>query len=400
VSKSYHVSSFRVVVVRAALAGAVATTGVAVVSPATATGPGDAWCVGTFDTEPHVGVASIRIGVDPGVAGNPTPGGSVAPIDARAQRSALLGLRPRGRALVVRLNRLFWSGGEALLRSFSRQTASLGRAGFDVEVQVRYHPDAAHDGDIAGWRRWVRHVVDVLGAASPRLVALTVTNEVNLNLSSNTSDGSYQRSQDALIDGVEAAHDELVRRGWQHRIAVGFTFAYRWNPQSDVSFWQYLHSHGGRRFVGALGFVGLDDYPGTFYPPVLAPGSPAGSSPGQALAEATATMRRCYLPMGGVPNRVPIWVTENGYPSRGGAVGEPEQDSALRDMLTTTRSIARTYNVTDYRWFNLRDNDSMGTGMFDTDGLLRDDYTRKPAYATFRLLVARYGARSGPVTRG
>jgi hypothetical protein len=321
------------------------------------------------------------------------PGGSVAPIDRHREHRALLDLRPRGRQLVVRLNRLFWSGGDALLRDFARQAHRVGRDGFDVEVQVRYHPDTAQEGDLVAWRRWVRHVVDVLGAATPRLVALTITNEVNLTISSNTSDGSYTGAYDALITGIEAAHDELARRGWATRVKLGFTFAYRFDPQRDVQFWQYLAGHGGRRFLDALGFVGLDDYPGTFYPPVLVPGSPTGSSPGEALAEAAATMRRCYLPLGHVPARVPIWVTENGYPTRGGSAGEPAQDDALRQMVTAVRAVGRTYNVTDYRWFNLRDNDSAGTGMFDTDGLLRDDYSRKASYRSFRSLIERYGSR-------
>jgi hypothetical protein len=327
------------------------------------------------------------LGVDPGVAGNPVPGGTVAPVDHRKERSALLDLRPRGRVLVVRLNRLFWSDGEPALQSFARKAARLGREGFAVEVQVRYHPTSQQEGDLGAWRRWVRHVVDVLGP-NRRLVSLTITNEVNLNISSNTSDGGYSGAHDALIVGIEAAYGELARHGWARRVKVGFTFAYRFNPQADVQFWKYLKAHGGPRFVRALGFVGLDDYPGTLYPPVLVPGSPTGSSPGEALAEAAATMRRCYLPMGGIPTRVPIWVTENGYPTRGGAAGEQSQRDALVEMVGAARSVARTYGVTDYRWFNLRDNYSDGTGMFDTDGLLRDDYTRKPSYGAFVELVS------------
>jgi hypothetical protein len=375
--------------VASTLTGAVVDAGAT--SPGDA-GPGDQWCAGTYDTAPHRPARTLRFGVDPGVAGNPVPGGTVARVSERREDAALRGLRPSGRALVVRLNRLFWSGGEPLVQSFARRARALAAAGFDVEVQVRYHPASGDEGDIRAWARWVRHVVDVLGA-NRRLVSLTITNEVNLPISPNTSDGSYDRSQDALIRGIEAAHAELRRHGWADRVRLGFTFAYRFNPQRDVQFWQYLAEHGGARFRAALGFVGLDDYPGTFYPPVLVPGSPTGGAPGEALAEAAATMRRCYLPMGRIPTAVPIWVTENGYPTRTGASSEAEQRQALRDMVQALRSVGRTYGVTDYRWFNLRDNDSDGAGMFDTDGLLRDDYSRKPSYDAFRSLVRRYGTR-------
>ena len=348
-------------------------------------GPAEQWCAGTFDTQRHV-AGPLRYGVDTGIAGNPVPVGSVAASDKRKELAALRGLKPQGRPLVVRLNRLFWSEGERQLQEFAREASRLARHGFDVEVQVRYHPTAEQEGDIGAWRRWVRHVVDVLGK-NRRLVSLTITNEVNLPISNNTSDGPYDGARDALIQGVTTAYDQLARHGWERRVKVGFTFAYRFSPQGDVEFWKYLKAHGGPRFLRALGFVGLDDYPGTFYPPVLLPGSPTGSEPGATLAEAAATMRRCYLPMAGIPASVPLWVTENGYPTRGGSLGEGEQRDALVDMVRATRAIARTYGVTDYRWFNLRDNDSAGVGMFDTCGLLRDDYSRKPSYDAMRRLI-------------
>jgi hypothetical protein len=353
--------------------------------------PGAQWCAGTYDTAPHHAAPSLRFGVDPGVAGNPVSVGSVAPVRQGAETAALRGLQPSGHVLVVRLNRLFWSGGETLLQSFAKRADELGRAGFQVEVQVRYHPNGAQEGDISAWSTWVRHVVDVLGA-NPQLVSLTITNEVNLNISPNTSDGSFDRAKDALIRGIEAAHDELVGKGWASRVKLGFTFAYRFNPQADVAFWQYLAQHGGSAFLSALGFVGLDDYPGTFYPPVLVPGSPTGGSPGDALSEAIATMRRCYLPMGAIPTSVPIWITENGFHTPAGKLSEARQRAALVQMVNAVRAVSATYGVTDYRWFNLRDNDSRGVGMFDTDGLLRDDYSHKPSYAAFRNLVSRVGS--------
>src|SRR3954451_1386490 len=143
-----------------------------------AAGPGDQWCAGTYDTARHV-AGPLRFGVDPGVAGNPVPGGTVAAIDKRKELTALRDLKPRGRRLVVRLNRLFWSGGERQLRAFAAEVTRLGRSGFDVEVQVRYHPTAEREGDITAWRAWVRHVVDVLGA-NRRLGSLAVHNQANL----------------------------------------------------------------------------------------------------------------------------------------------------------------------------------------------------------------------------
>jgi hypothetical protein len=331
----------------------------------------------------------LRVGVDPGKAGNPFPSTEAPkPVNRAKELRALRALRPRRRVLVVRLNRLFWSGGKHLLATFRRQARRYTRNGFDVEVQVRYHPSTAENGDINAWVKWVRHVTNVLGA-NHGLVALTITNEVNFTVSPNTSDGTYKRAKDALIRGIEAASSQLHRRGWAHRIDLGFTFAYRLNPDADAGLFTYLKTHGGQRFRHALGFVGLDDYPGTVYPPTLPPGSTAGGE----LASALATMRTCYLPLAGIRHSTPLWVTENGFGSNAPQHSEATQAKALRGMVHAARRYAGTYDVTDYRWFNLRDNASQGSGLFDQDGLLRDNYARKPSYRALRTFIRRHGAR-------
>jgi hypothetical protein len=373
-----------------ALVAAIVALPVAVDVPGTAhakSTPASSLC-GPVTPTPHPrGVPRLRVGVDPGIAGNPTPSTEAAkPVSRKKELHALRGLRPHHRVLVVRLNRLFWSGGDRLLAKFRREAHHYARHGFDVEVQVRYHPSDSESGDLPAWTKWVRHVTTVLGR-NRRLVALTITNEVNFTVSKNTSDGSYPNAKAALVRGIEAASRTLHTHGWAHRVKLGFTFAYRFNPQSDANLFTYLEAHGGARFRHALGFVGLDDYPGTVYPPVLTPGTSAGDE----LASALATMRTCYLPLAGIRRSVPLWVTENGFGSNAPAHSETDQADALRSMVGAARRYASSYHVTDYRWFNLRDNASHGSGMFDQDGLLRDNYTRKPSYAALRTFIKRHG---------
>jgi hypothetical protein len=330
---------------------------------------------------------AIRFGVDPGLAGNPLPSlNGPVPINRKAERKALLALKPARRPLVIRLNRLFWSGGEKLLESFAHDAAIYGRRGYDVEVQVRYHPTSANNGNLAGWSRWVRHVVDVLGK-NKALTGLTITNEVNLAVSPNTSDGSYDAAKGALVHGVEAAYDELRQHGWAKRVPVGFTFAYRLEPTADSRLFDFLNNHGGPKFRNALGFVGLDAYPGTVYPPALVP--PVDTAADE-MASAIATMRVCYLPLAKIAPAVPLWVTENGFPSNGS--GNTSQVDALREMVGAVHRYGGSYNVTDYRWFNLRDNNSTGNGLFDRDGLLRDDNSRKPSFTVYKNLIKTLGA--------
>jgi hypothetical protein len=337
------------------------------------------------DPPAHPRPARLRFGVDPGPAGDLTP--TTAPLPAYTMRrnlAAIDRLRPPRGPFVVRLNRLFWSGGASLLRTFTRRARRLSNSGNDVEVQVRYHPTSQEDGRIGKWTRWVRHVAATLGRIH-HLVSLTITNEVNFSVSPNTSDGAYQKADVALVRGIEAAHRALRRRGWAHRVAVGFTYAYRFSPTGDADFFRTIGQLGGDRFRRALGFVGVDDYPGTVYPPALAPGDTAGHE----LAIAVATVRACYLPLAHIGRSTPIWVTENGFSSARPQHSDAKQRLQLRSMVNTLHRIAGSENVTDYRWFTLRDNSSTGTGTFDQDGLMTDHYQPKPSFVTFRRLIRR-----------
>ncbi len=339
----------------------------------------------TYGSEP-ARAAPLRMGIDPELAGSVGTGQSAAvPLDEAKDIAALHAFTPPGKAMVLRVNRLFWADGEAGIRRFQEIVARHDAAGFDSELQVRYHPAEGDEGDIEKWTAYVRHVVDVFGP-DPHVVAMTITNEVNLNISENTSDGAYAGAVDALIEGIKAARAEADRIG-RPDLPFGFTFAFRWNPGSDAKLWNTLGTQGGDAFRRALGFVGIDDYPGTFWPPVIAP----TSSPGNELVIALATLRRCYMPKAGLGDDVPIWITENGFES-GPERDDAAQAAALEDMVRSAAGVAGTYNVTDYRWFNLRDNRTGSPGIFDTTGLLRDDYSEKPAFPRFRALVSEHGA--------
>lgn len=325
--------------------------------------------------------ARLRFGIDPELAGSAgATQGTAKPVNQAKTLAAVRRLGPRGKALVLRVNRLFESSGEAGIRRFQRTIARYTRAGFETELQVRYHPSARQAGDIGAWTRYVRHVVDVFGA-NRHLVAMTITNEINLAISPNTSDGAYPRAEQALVRGVIAAHQEARRKGFR-QLRFGFTFAYRFDPAIDAAVFRGLRS-GGRPFRAALGFVGVDYYP-ELYPGLSAP-IPA------ATTAMMATMRRCFMPLGALGMGVPIWITESGYDTTPGKISPARQRAALVQIIDTIRRAAKTYGVTDYRWFNLRDNLSATAAFGETSGLLTDTYRRKPAFAAYRRLIARFG---------
>jgi hypothetical protein len=338
---------------------------------------------------------ALRFGIAPLAAGSAgatqTP---PKPEDPAAALAGLQRLRPPGRQLILRLNRMLMSDGEAGIEHYAQLVDQYASAGFDSELQVRYHPAPADEGDMSAWKRYVVAAVDTLG---PRrsVKALTITNEVNFPVSPNTSDGSYTGALQAIVVGVTAARRELNQLG-RSDVALGFSFAWRWLPTSDANFWQQLGALATPQFRHALDYVGLQIYPGLVWPPV----SPAASA-GDDTVEALTLLRNCYMPQAGLGRKVDLWITENGYATNLGRT-EADQDVALDSTLDAVHRYSGTLGVTDYRWFNLRDNDSAGTDLFSAVGLLRDDYSEKPAFGTYRSWIDSVGTHTPttPSNRG
>jgi hypothetical protein len=337
---------------------------------------------------------ALRLGITPRVqAGQvgPVPA-SAKPEDPAKSLAALARLRPPGGPLVIRLNRFFWSDGEAAFKQFLTEAKRYTDAGYLVELQVRYHPSATQEGDIAAWTKHVRAVVDRFGAI-PGVVGLQITNEVNFDFSADSSDGAYKGGKDALIQGVIAAKDEAAKAGFP-QLSIGFNWAYRYDPGHEQSFWDYLRDTGGKPFVAALDWVGLDAYPGTFFPPA----EQSVDDYRDGMVNGMSTFR-CYLRAAGIPDTVPIHVEENGWPTYGTRREDMQAEVADR-MIRAVHDFRGTYNVSDYRWFNLRDGDTSDPAMGQHYGLMRDDYTEKPAFAVVAKLFAELGSREGGATLG
>jgi hypothetical protein len=369
-----HARALALAAVAAALAAPVAAHG--------EQGP----CFGQLSADPKPGPA-LRFGITPGVQTGQLGTGPVpprTPEDPAKQLAALAQLRPKNGPFVVRLHRFFWSDGAAGVKRFLALAKRYTRAGYLAELQLRYHPTTAQEGDIPAWRRFVRTVVDRFGP-NRRVVAIQVTNEVNLSISPDSSDGAYERARDALIQGVEAAKDEVRRKGFS-QLRIGFNWAYRGDPSSEQSFWSYLRDHGGPKFVRALDWVGVDAYPGTFFPPYDSPGGER-----DALVNAFSTFR-CLADTPKIPRSVPIHVEENGYPTGPGRTYE-RQAQAMDTMVHTVNDFRGTFNISDYRWFNLRDSDTTSPNFQQQYGLMTDEYEPKPAFGLYRRLVRQLTTR-------
>jgi hypothetical protein len=378
------------------MSATIAVTGVAIamllgllapgLAPPAAAQDGDDWCLRTDPPEATEPPNPLRFGTTPLVAGNVgATQGEPVPFDPDADLAGVQGLAPEDRELVMRLNRMFWADGEEGVQRYAAIVDRYAEAGFPSELQVRYHPPEGAEGDMEAWAAYVRLAARILGER-PSLTALSITNEANMDISGNTSDGGFEGVREAIVVGTLAARDELDAMG-REDVELGFSFAWRWMPDSDRAFWEELGELATPEFLAATDYVGLQIYPGLVWPPAPFPHRTAGHEVNEALT----LLRGCYLPKAGLED-VDLWVTENGYATNLGRT-EEQQEASLRSTITEVHELSGTLGVTDYRWFNLRDNRSDGPDLFDAVGLMRDDYSEKPAYPTFRELLATYGTQ-------
>lgn len=348
---------------------------------------------GTTDAASH---APLRFGIYPGgPVGSVNPKAPPRPEDP-AKRLATLQALAGSNPFVVRLYSA-WTGdasADDVGGWLDRQVADYTTAGLEVELVVRYKPAAADPGTApAAFADYIRGIVRRYGS-DPRFVSLQVTNEANLPGAPDASDGAFAGAAEAVVAGVIAAKDESRRRGYR-QLGIGFSWAYDERPQASSGFWATLGRLGGRDFVDAVDWVGLDTYPGTWVPQIplssLVPGVAAG-----AVKESVRSLRDCLMPLAGLGNATSIHIAENGFPTGAGR-SEELQAQVLVAMVHSVDAIRASYGVSDYRWFDLRDSSSADPSIESQYGITRDDYSPKPAFATYRDLIA--GASGGAAPR-
>jgi hypothetical protein len=364
----------------AALGVALSAASVPTVAPAQSVGGSCFGEIDAGDVPQRPADRRLRFGITPLVkAGQvgPAPADAVAEDKPKTHR-ALARLRPDGGPFVLRLNRFFWSKRSEGVQRYLRLADRFTSRGYLVELQLRYHPDERQEGHIDRWARFVRRVVRRFGP-NERVVAIQVTNEVNLTVSPDSSDGAFDRARGALVRGVIAAADAVERNRFEH-LEVGFNWFYRTDPENERSFWEHIRDRGGRRFVRAVDWIGLDAYPDTFFPPAEPPGEER-----DGMVSAMSTLR-CLARIPGIPRSVPMKVEENGWPTPPGRTYE-RQAGFLRNVVDAVHDFRGTYNVSDYRWFNLRDADTDDPRLAQRYGLIESDYDRKPAFGAYQRLV-------------
>jgi hypothetical protein len=329
---------------------------------------------------------SVRFGVYPGGDVGGTGGvAKAAPVDA-ARRLELLRELGAGRAFVLHEYAGFFGAGSfegasIHVESVLRDAAATGS---QVELVLRYQP---HSRDAAtavpAYVEFVRAMVRRFGGRR-EVVGFQITNEANVAGAPDAADGDFPGVLAALARGVIAARAEAAALG-RRDLGIGFNAA---NGEGGRRFWRALRRAGGTEFRRAVGYVGLDVYPGTWPTPSRRP--PSARAARRTVRRAIVRLRR-DMRRAGLGRRVAVHVSEAGYPTGPGR-SEQAQARVLRATVAAVLAARRRHNVTDFRWFDLRDADSRSADFQSRYGLLRDDLTPKPAYRELRSLVARHGA--------
>ena len=291
-----------------------------------------------------------------------------------------------GQELTARIYRIAFPDGRSAIKRAVKEVKTYAKAGFNASLQLRYGMNG-ESGDPKAFARWVAQTVRAVGHFK-NLISLEVTYEANLTNSQQTSDGHFDGVIQGLIGGVLAAHKEIQRDGFD-QLKVGFVWFYNSGPNNEERLWSQLGSEGGSKFAAALDWVGLNIFPGTSEYPGFLPVTPAGAED-QTVIQALAVMRQCYLPLAGLDDHVALHIQENSYPINS---NRPEslQAAALDRTIRAVDNYRGTYNVTDYFYWTLRDAQSGSSFWADTAGLLRDDYSPRPLFDTYKSLIKELG---------
>ena len=232
------------------------------------------------------------------------------------------------------------------------------------------------DGNMDAWKEFVRLKIRT---HAEHLANVSVTLEPNLALPNMTMDGNFPAILPALVQGIAAAREEIDHSHLS--VKAGFCTSPTFGPKA--SFWSDLAQAGGKSFIAALDYVGVDFYADVFFP--VAPEDLRG-----AVLHHLRQFREVDLAAAGISPSVPIQICENGWPTSSSRTPE-RQARVLEELIRTIHEAREEFNITHYQWFSLRDSDSGRDEIFSQFGLMRDDYTPKPAFDMYRKVIAVLG---------
>lgn len=206
------------------------------------------------------------------------------------------------------------------------------------------------------------------------LAKIQITEEPNLH-GIPAVDGDIAGVKDALVRGVIAAKEEALLLNLP--VLVGFNAVPTFDTDND--FWRGLAEIATPTFYSSLDYVGLDFFPDVFRPLQF-------EDIESAIKTVLSHYRHANLKEAGISSDIPIHITENGWPTSPDRP-EDKQMLVLGKVIETIYSERKNFNIAGYELFGLRDSDSRNPDIFYQFGIMKDDYTPKPAFDTFKGLI-------------
>lgn len=317
----------------------------------------------------------LIFGIYPGGPSSLDPAHAPGPDNDPAHiQAALDALHAPGQPFIVRAYQMYLGRGE--LRHITPpdfdQYAVNGRK-LDLVLIYRMTQE-----DFADWTGYIREMVARYG---PVLACLQIAEEPNST--GIDGDGNSANVHGAIVAGVLAAKDEARRLGYDVQIGMNSTISF--SPAD--TFWPVMGEHVTPEFLASLDYVALD-----FFPDVFRRLAPDGQ-PGDLTSMVPVILehfRNNNLAAGRIPPSVPMHIGENGWPTGPDRPFE-RQAQVIEQVIRTVYARRVDLNITHYEFFDLRDADSSNPTLGFEFGLLRDDYTPKPAFEVYRRLVRELG---------
>lgn len=314
----------------------------------------------------------LTFGIHPfGKVGMPEGVAAGAPDNFDKIGQALMELKGNAEEFVVR-SYVHYSGAE----SAEKVLNEIGQL-LQIEMQWDIVLSFRDEGmNLDAWLKLIREIIKEFGS---RLYTLQITGEANLVDMPGAADGYCPNVRQALVQGIIDARRAINEFG--ALTSIGFGVALNFQPGN--TFWTEIGEIGGEEFTNALDYVGFDFYPDVFRRIPLKD-IPAGVKWG------FENFRSNDLKTGKIPETVPVRVTENGWATNSERPYEL-QAKVLETVIRAVYDLREKFNITHYELFGLRDADSSNDNFFYQFGIMRDDYTPKPAFEIYKNLIRELG---------
>ncbi len=290
-----------------------------------------------------------------------------------------------GKPFIARLF-LNWAQYPSALPALDTEVAAYTLHGILVDLTLRYVPPPGHNGDVAGFARYVAAMVAHF-AKDPAVAYLQVTNEANSPFNAAASDGAYKNAVGALVDGIEAGAAAKARTG--SHVRLGFNWFSSFGEQADRSWWSSIGRLGGARFASDVSWVGLGIFPGTYIPGSLpAPGSGHLTTTAAAdVAGAVDNLRTNLMPLAGLGSNVPIGISEIGWATSPPARPLSEQAELVKAFAAGACSVAARDNLQFVQWYKLADTVLPTKASPLAMGLMSAALTPNPGFAAYQAVI-------------